>query len=424
VSASEPRAFFSRLSLAVLPWCLAATSCVSARVLDEEADRLFRDRQFVQAAGHLESEYKKRAESAKASGGDFEDELLYLLDWALSLHTAGNYEASNAIFVLAEKQVWGNDYTSIGEEAGTLLTGENTKVYRGEDFEKVLIHVYKALNFALLGKGEESLVEARLVDRKLQALHRDGEKPYKQNAFARYLSGILYESEREWNDAYVDYKKTRELVPEFIALGEDLIRVARRLGMRDQVERWEREYGLASEKGRPRDRTEIIVIYQNGWAPRKEPREDFPSLPRFRPYPDAVRGAEVVVDGQARGSTSMLHDIEATAIENLDERVAGMVAKRIAGRVLKEVAAAELERRTNNAAVGALARVILIASDQADLRSWLFLPRDLQILRIPVEPGTHEVEVFPAGRGALSPQKVDVRGGEKKLVNFRYIPSH
>jgi len=403
-------------------FCLTASACVSARVLDAEADRFFREGQYEQAASHLESGYKKRAESARASGADFEDELLYLLDWGLSLHTAGNYEASNLAFALAEKHVWGNDYTSMGEEVGTLLTGENTKVYRGEDFEKVLIHVYKALNFALLAKGEEALVEARLVDRRLQALRRDDQEPYKQNAFARYLSGILYESEREWNDAYVDYKKTREIMPELLALGEDLIRMAQRLGMRDQVERWEREYGIQAGRGRPRDRAEIIVIYQNGLGPRKVPREDFYSLPRFEPYPDSVRGAEVVVGGAVRGTTLVLHDIESTAIQNLNERVGGMIAKRLAGRVVKEVAAAELERRTNNAAVGALARVILIASDQADLRSWLFLPRDLQILRVPVDPGTYEVRVRPIGASELPIQSVSVRPGEKKLVNFRYVP--
>jgi hypothetical protein len=397
-------------------------ACVSARVLDQEADRLFHDRKFGEAASHLEAQYKSRSEAARSTGSDFEDELLFLLDWALALHTDGKYEESNAVFVLAEKHVWGNDYTSVTEEAGTLLTGENTKVYRGEDFEKILINVYKALNYALLGKGEEALVEARLVDRRLQALKRDGEKDYKQSAFARYLSGVLYESQREWNDAFVDYKKTHEIMPEFSVVGVDLVRIARRLGMSDQVERWQKEFGLDRSSVARAGGAEIVVIYQNGLSPRKVPREDFYSLPRFRPYPDGVRSAEVTVDGDARGATAMLQDIESTAIQNLDERIAGMLAKRIAGRVVKEVAAAELERRTNNAAVGALARFILVASDQADLRSWSFLPRDLEILRVPVDPGHHEVRVRPNGRDELPPQSVDVKAGEKKLVNFRYVP--
>ncbi len=383
---------------------IGSTACVSARVLDQEADRLFHDRDFTGAAKHLEGEYRKRSEASRASGTEFEDELLYLLDWGLSLHQAGEYEASNAVFVLAEKHVWGNDYTSATEEVGTLLTSENTKTYRGEDFEKILIHVYKAMNYALLSKPEEALVEARLVDRKLGDLNRSGEKSYKQNGFARYLSGCLYESQREWDDAYIDYRKTLELLPGQKLIEEDLKRLDSRRGRRG-----------------PAPETEIIVIYQNGQGPRKVPREDFFSLPRFQSRGDSVRMASVEVDGVDKGTTLMLHDIEDTAIRNLDERIAGMLAKRVAGRVAKVIAANAIERRTNNAAVGALARFILIASDQADLRHWIFLPRDLQVFRMQVAPGRHEVRVKPIGAAALPPQTVEVRAGEKKFVNFRYL---
>jgi len=401
---------------------LLATGCVSARVLDGEAESLFGARDFNKAAEHLGTRYKELRAQADSSHGDFEDELLYLLDWAICLNHAGQFEASNGVFALAEKHVWGNDYTSLGEEAGTLLTGENTKVYRGEDFEKILINVYKAINFAVLGKVEEALVEARLVDRRLGELKRDGASSYKQNGFARYVSGVLYESQSEWNDAYIDYRKTHEIVPEFGAVGPDLIRIAMRLGMRDHVERWEQEFGLKREARTRSTPTEIVVIYQNGRGPKKVPRPDFYSLPRFVPNSDSVRQAEVVVDGVSRGMPAVLHDIEATAILNLDERIAGMIAKRIAGRVVKEVAAQEIERRTNNAALGALTRLVLIASDQADLRSWSFLPRDLQILRVPVTPGTHEVRVRPVGASELPAQSVEVRAGESRFLSFRYVP--
>lgn len=393
-----------RALLAGILFCVGGAGCVSSRVLDQEADRLFHDRDFAGAAKHLEGEYRKRAESSHASGADFEDELLYLLDWALSLHQAGEFEASNAVFVLAERHVWGNDYTSATEEVGTLLTGENTKVYRGEDFEKILIHVYKALNYALLSKPEEALVEARLVDRRLGDLNRNGERSYKQNAFARYLSGCLYESQREWDEAFIDYRKTLELLPELALIEEDLKRLESRRGRRG-----------------PTPETEIIVVYQNGQGPRKVPRGDFYSLPRFQSRGDSVRSAQVEVNGIEKGTTSMLHDIEATAIRNLDERIGVMLAKRLAGRVAKELAVHELEKLTENAAVGALTRLILVASDQADLRHWIFLPRDLQILRIRVEPGMHEIRVKPNGAAELPVQSVQIRAGEKKFVNFRYI---
>ncbi len=399
-----------------------APACVSTRVYDSESDRLFHAGEYEKAASRLEAGYRKGAGEASGSGGAFEDELLYLLDWALALHTAGNYEASNAAFALAERHVWGNDYTSTTEEIGTLVTGENTKVYRGEDFEKLLIHVYKALNYALLGNGESALVEARLVDRRLQELKTEGEKGYKQNAFARYLSGVLYESQREWNDAYIDYKKTLEIEPDFTPIGEDLMRVALRLGMSDQVERWERQFGLTRPRGRSGSGAEIVVIFQNGLGPVKVPRPEAPALPKFKRRYNPVRHAEVTVDGEGRGTTTVLHNIEATAIRNLDERIAGMTAKRVGGRLVKAGVAGAVAKRTNNEALGQLTYLLLVASDQADLRSWRLLPRDLQILRVPVEPGVHEVRVRPVGDSELPPQSVEVKTGQKKLVNFRYIP--
>jgi hypothetical protein len=62
-------------------------------------------------------------------------------------------------------------------------------------------------------------------------------------------------------------------------------------------------------------------------------------------------------------------------------------------------------------------------SDQADVRSWNLLPRDLQIVRIPVEPGNHTVRLQPVGAAAAGREKtVQVRKGQKVFVNFRYMP--
>ena len=41
------------------------------------------------------------------------------------------------------------------------------------------------------------------------------------------------------------------------------------------------------------------------------------------------------INGQIAGQTAMLHNIEATAIENLDEKWGGLVAKKVAGLVAK-----------------------------------------------------------------------------------------
>ena len=74
------------------------------------------------------------------------------------------------------------------------------------------MNVYLALNFAAQGLPDEALVEARKVDLKLKEYARqyEGKNAYQEDAFARYLSGILYESTGEINDAFIAYKKAYE----------------------------------------------------------------------------------------------------------------------------------------------------------------------------------------------------------------------
>ncbi|NDD90732.1 hypothetical protein EBZ37_01415 [bacterium] len=401
--------------------------CVSARMRDTEADRLFHQSKFSEAADYLKSRMKDSGPGSPGSN----DELLYLLDTGLSLHQAGKWEESNAFFALAEKHVGLNDYTSVSEQAGTLLTSESTKVYRGEDFEKVLIHVYKALNYALLGNLEGALIEARLVNRRLEQLRREGEKPYKQNAFARYFSAVLYESEGELNDAYIDYKKTFELEPAFRAVGVDLWRVAAAMGLRDEMERWGETFELSAEQmDRRTNRVlskrsgmgEVIVIYQNGISPIKRPDPNFPSLPKFVARNNPVREAEVDLDGVSVGRTVTLHDIEATAINHLEEKKLAMAGKRIVGRVAKAVVAEQVRKSSKNELLGFVTELALVASDQADTRSWNLLPRDLQILRVAVAPGEHVVRAKPMGASTVLEKTVSVEAGKKAFVSFRYIP--
>jgi hypothetical protein len=87
-------------------------------------------------------------------------------------------------------------------EAGTLLTSENIKDYKGEDFENCLINTYLAMNYALMGDVENALVEARRVNHKLQLMITDGQRKYKQNAFASYLSAILYETDGDYGNEH------------------------------------------------------------------------------------------------------------------------------------------------------------------------------------------------------------------------------
>ncbi len=401
---------------------LFTLGCASARMSDHESDRLFQAGHYVEAATHLKEGLKKEGENGK-------DLLLFLLDIGLSLHSAGEYEESNRFFLQADKIAEIKDYTSLATEGATLLTSDNIKSYKGEDFEKVLINTYLAMNYALLGDRENALVEARRVNSKLHLMVTEGQRKYKQNAFARYLSAILYEDEYNYNDAYVDYKNTWALMPQFPGLGRDLWRCAWQLRMPDEMERWDQAFSLTEEdhveakKLGPRSsQGEIIVLYENGIAPIKKPNPQFSALPKFYPRSNTVYQARVEVNGETKGFTSLLDDVEETAIRDLDEKYGGLIAKKVAGIVAKEAVAYGVEKQTNSPILGLLTRAVFYLSDQADVRSWNLLPRDFQVLRVGVAAGTYSVKLFPIGSEILLEKIIQVEAGKKVFVNFRYMP--
>lgn len=394
---------------------------------DTTSDRLFRETRYEEAAARLKEGLEKE--------GDGNDQLLYLLDLGLAYHSAGMYQESNRYFLEADKIADIKDYTSLATEAATLLTSDNIKQYKGEDFEKVLINVYLAINFSMLGQAESALVEARRVNRKLYMMVTDGQRKYKMNAFAYFLSGVLYESSGEYNDAYIDYKKVLDLAPEFPSIGRDLWRMAWLLNMADERERWEKRFSisrqdqdetrkLAAYAGKPAKMGEIIVFFENGISPIKRPHPSWYSIPKFFPRSNPVTHARLFVNGVESGQTSVLHDIESTAIENLDEKWGGLLAKKLAGVVAKEVVGKQVENVTKSEALGVLTKLALYISDQADVRSWSLLPKDLQAVRVSVPPGKHRVRLDYVGVDGREPpeREVEVVAGKKVFLNFRYVP--
>lgn len=396
--------------------------CASARMQDTESDNLFRQAKYDEAAAHLEEGLQKQGDSGR-------DSLLFTLDVGLALHSAGKYEESNKYFLKADKLAEIKDYTSLSREAGTLLTSDNIKDYKAEDFENVLINTYLAMNYAMMGNREDALVEARRTNQKLYMMVTEGKRKYKQNAFVRYISAILYEADGAYDDAYVDYKNTYDLVPNFPGLGRDLWRMAILNENEEDAQKWDQtfhltkaDHDIAMVAGPKSGRGEIIVLYENGISPIKRPNPQFKEVPRFYPRLNPVYNADVVVNGNVMGTTAILENIETTAMENLEEKYGGMVAKKVAGVLVKGAVGYGVGQLTKSPLLGFLTTEALLAADQADVRSWNLLPKDLQVLRVPVVPGTYTVRILPKGGVPSTEKIIQVGKGQRVFVNFRYMP--
>ena len=214
-----------------------------------------------------------------------EGRVLYDMDLGMTLHIAGQYQASNAALEQAEDEVERLYTRRVTAETKAFLTNDTKLPYEGDLYEQTMINVVKALNYAVLGNWTEALVEARRIDHRLNVLtdRTDAKAGYRDDAFARYLSGLLYEISGDLNNALIAYRKAYEeyrrthtwahvTVPPM--LKADLLRMTEALHMTQEHQEYKQDFPDAV--WRPYAETKalghIVVVTHNGRAPRKEDR--------------------------------------------------------------------------------------------------------------------------------------------------------
>jgi hypothetical protein len=223
-------------------------------------------------------------QSAEKEYGD-KSRLLYGMDRGMTLHLAGDYQQSNAVLEQAEEELDRLYTRKIRTETLAFMTNDTALPYEGDPYEQVLINVLKALNYAVLGQWQDALVEARRIDHRLNVLSdRTTEKnAYRDDGFARYLSGILYESTGEVNDAFIAYRKAYEAfeatrtwshTPVPSQLPIDLLRTAEALHFTQELSGYQSLFPDTewTTSDALQELAQVVVISYNGRAPRKEDR--------------------------------------------------------------------------------------------------------------------------------------------------------
>lgn len=182
--------------------------------------------------------------------------------------------------------------------------------------------------------------------------------------------------------------------------------------------------------------SEVIIFFGCGMAPRKSqikisipiPDVGIISLafPKYEVVPNPVRyGALYDSQGRLYGRTFVLTDLEAIAIRNLDDRMATLALKQVLRSAIKGTMV-KAARDEGGIAAELAANLYNVITEQADLRCWQTLPQNMQVARIPLPAGRHElVFALHAGMGGRSQDKeftLDVRPGETTFVNARSGP--
>ena len=334
--------------------------------------------------------------------------VLYGMDRGMTLHLAGDYQLSNIVLEQAEEELDRLYTRKIRTEALAFMTNDTSLPYEGDPYEQVLINVLKALNYALLGDWQDALVEGRRIDHRLNVLSdRVQEKnAYRDDGFARYLTGILYESIGDMNNAFIAYRKASEAYDATRAwshtgvpaqLREDLLRTADALHFTQELAEYREMYQDTKWETSQtiQQLAQVVVISYNGRAPRKE--DQFLDLPIsfdalqlvllnrgiLQPHRQSNYAVDSVLYGlsgrvvrvavprlvsqkapmpadtvslitdngtHVTANTELVHNVTALAQKALSERMAGIAAKAVARAATKFAMAEGATRGAQQAA--------------------------------------------------------------------------
>lgn len=412
----------TRIAL-VLGIAMLANGCATHSSSFAAVERNLVSRQYDAALQNIE----KRA-------ADKKDLVLYYLDKGMVLRMKRDFAASNVAFEAAKSEMDKLYAASVSENALSVMVNDSTVSYSGDNYERILLHMYMALNFLELGDPGSARVEALQVDAKMREFaEKVTDAKHVEDAFTLYLTGMIYEDRGEWSDAMISYRNAYKVYKKYEAnyglgmpssLKTDLLRMARQVGLSDEYRKFKDEFGMdvPSEKS-VKDQGELIFVLNNGLAPIKREKAinslDAKSgsmvriaLPYYESRKNNIVAARITIN-ERQAVTEMAENIDAVAKKNLDGSMPAIIARSVARAVIKAAAnkrARELARNNgnnnNNDALvgmfGALAlQVATVATERADTRSWLTLPGNIQLVRMPLAAGNYEVKVEMLGAGNM-----------------------
>ena len=376
------------------------------------------------------------------------DRLLYLMEAGNLLRLSGDYAAAENMLLEADRLSDQQRGMELGQEAEAFLTSDLALEFRGADYEKVFINYCLAACYASEGNMEDALVECRRVNDKLRAInlaYEDDRNRYDDDAFIRYLMGLMFEKAGDLNNALVAYRNSAEVyqgayrtdygipVPEDVK--RSILRISHRLGMssihQDYSSMWPetdwRSSGSDSSHG------EVVVILEAGLLP---PREEtaytfatddrifhisLPGLPDTGEQPLRV----ILRSGEYSAEGFLVEDVAAIARKNLEDHAGRDIARAVARLAVKagvaeagEQIVEELtsENSTVSTVTGLILSIFGAATENADLRAWMTLPSRIYAVRLPLPAGERLIGLSVNGMDVLSGIEVTLDPWETELL--------
>ena len=392
--------------------------------------------------GNLEKALASLQSNSSESKG--KREFLYDVNNGLVLSLLGRYEESNEYFEKAF--LYGEDYRiNYLNEAASYLTNPNFTAYRGEDHEHLILLYYKAINYLKQAKTDEALVECRRLNIRLQQLsdRYSSEKKYKEDAFIHTLMGIIYQSDKDYNNAFIAYRNALEIykndysllfkveTPHQLKL--DLLKTAWLSGMFEEFRHYKEEFAMEDYVYQPSEGGELVFFWHNGLSPIKaewgvnfvvkrrnnlvyfyseelgisfpfsldnyndKDKNDLSNLeifrvafPRYVERPTYFKNATIEFQGK-KISLELMEDINRIAFKTLQERMTLEFSKALIRVAMKKVT--EYEVKKSDKTLGSVIGLINAITEKADTRNWQTLPHSIYYCRIPLAEGTNSIRL-------------------------------
>lgn len=441
---------------------LLFAGCATYYQKTQEFQQYILNGNFTKADQWLENDNK---------GKEGRNKLLHYLNHGYVSWMLKDYEKSNRNFSEADRII--EDYIkNYSLEALSILTNPTIKPYKPEDFEAVMLHYFTSLNYIQLKKYDNALVECRRVNIRLQQLndkYRDHKNKYQRDAFAHNLMGMIYEANKDYNNAFIAYRNALEIyerdykeyfgmkVPE--QLKQDVMRTAYLTGFYDEVRYYERKFDTRYEY-KPREHGEVIFFWLNGYGPVKDEwninfvkvpgdrkgyiilkskeldvsfpvyigdksedeKKAFKDLRFFKvAFPKYVERKPVYNDAavfanNGKFSMEMAQDINEVAFKTLRDRLIRELGNAIMRIATKKALEALADRENEN--LGTLVNIVNTMTEKADTRNWQTLPYSISYTRIPLKEGENTLSLKTHSERAQQKVHQYTFQGEKGKIYF------
>ncbi|MBK8801927.1 MAG: hypothetical protein IPN71_07700 [Fibrobacteres bacterium] len=373
---------------------------------------------------------------------------LYALDLGVLHHFAGQWDSSIYWLDKADNLFEDLHARSVSNEAAALVVNDNVRPYRFRAYERVFLSQLQLVGRLAKGDQDGALVEARRGVILLNELNSKGVNGQHGEAMLETLHWLTFQSGGESDNSVVSLRRSLAAwqgskLPMPDPLKADAAFRLRSEGFNDEISRWNLSPSAAqldSSRNLEQSPAEIVVVcyqgrspvidqmrawgtwlktgmfsyYYNNPATGKQTFNVLPvpgvpgsgrtfsvnfTLPILKETISQVGSVTASVDQGPSVATQPIfdtRDLLGKAVEEEEPAIMARTVVRVATRTLA-AQKAKSAIRTGNPLVDLLTNVGMDVAqgqiEQSDVRMSIWLPRQVRILRIPVQAGVHSLRL-------------------------------